>query len=574
MQTKDGSKDSCHGEASISLISTKLFAEGPIKKNKASFIISARRSYLDLLVTPFLPEDNKAGYYFYDINAKINADLSRKDKLILSTFLSRDKFSLRYHDGDYQQRTKIKWGTALMNLKWNHQFTEKLFATTSFVFQDFKLGAIEHYSDIEQYKKQSYRYYKDIDNATSIRDISFRYDLEYKYSPSHDIKAGFISTWHRFAPVASEYIYATDTSQSKETKEGALPQTEAVESGIYLEDTYKPHARIVLNAGLRVTQFAYNSKSYTNPEPRISLIVHVHPKVSIKGSWAIMNQYIHLLNQYTVGPPVDMWIPATGKLKPMKSRQLSTGLLWEPNRKVFFQLEGYYKKNGNLIDYKTGTSYIDIEDVRDGKSWEKIVNIGKGWAYGTEFSANKSKGKFTGFLSYTLSWNFVQFDSINKGKKFYARYDRRHDLSMAIFYKLTSKIKLSALWVYATGNPITLPVGMYHVPRGSVTSQNTDHIDPFYGYNTLYSERNGYRIPSYHRLDLGVQFHKKKKHWEGTWEVNIYNVYNRLNIYYYFIVQKGTAPNLYYDDKPYGYYELKKLTLFPFLPSISYKISF
>jgi hypothetical protein len=556
MNMKEGNKEKLHGEGGIGLISSRLTLEGPLKKQKSSFLISGRRTYADALIRPLMPKDERGGYYFYDLNTKVNYDFGRKNKLYLSGYFGQDRFFYRSKYDGGTEKAGFNWGNATGTLRWNHLFSERLFANTSLIFSNYRFNIYSREKD-----RDGAEY--NLDYFSGIRDIGFKYDLDFFPSPQHAIKAGVLSTYHRFTPSA---IVLKDSDVNEFKRE--IDAIHVVESGVYVEDLYKPISQLRINAGFRLSHFAAKHKQYIRPEPRVSASYGLRNDLSVKASYAVMNQYVHLISNTGIGLPTDLWVPTTSRIAPQQSQQVAAGIAKDFTEKgLTLTLEGYYKKSKNILGYKEGASFLLIDEGPEGAnevSWENNVAAGKGWSYGMEFLLQKKIGRFSGWAGYTLSWTQLQFDLLNFGKKYYARYDRRHDISLVGIYELTPKITLSGTWVYGTGNAITLPLGEYfayeHRPgRGgsfALVSQND------------YGQKNGSRMAAYHRLDFGIQFHKKKRWGERTWEISFYNAYSRKNPFFYFIDYK-------YDDKTQTQEGiLKQITLFPIIPSFSYSFKF
>lgn len=567
MQMKDGNKEKIKGEAGIGLISSRLTLEGPLKKNKASFLVSARRTYLDLLIRPFISgyQDPKVGYYFYDFNAKLNYVIDYKNKLYLSGYFGKDKFYARESKEEADKGTKtrggINWGNATGTLRWNHLINEKLFSNVSLIFTNFLFDI--NFINKDANNDAQLRYF------SGIRDYSIKADFDYYLNTKHTIKAGLVATYHYFRPDA---IVLKDSYQGTDNLNfTSTTKINAVETAVYAEDDFKISDKWRANGGIRLSNFNVKSKTYFNPEPRISLRYAIRSDLSLKASYATMNQYIHLLSNSGIGLPSDLWVPSTDKVKPQHSSQVALGIAKDLKWKAAdfeISVEGYYKKSKKIIGYKEGASFINvsISNVGLGEdykfTYEDIVTSGQCDSYGAEFFLQKKTGKFTGWIGYTLSWTWLQFDELNFGKRFPARYDRRHDISLVGTYKLNERITLSAVWVYGTGNAITLPLTSYNIP---VTPYSTDYTG---GYNNTtvndYGDKNSFRMTPYHRLDLSIQFHRQKKHYERIFELGAYNAYNRHNAFYYY-----TA----YDDKT-KQTKLKQVSLFPIIPSVSWTFKF
>jgi hypothetical protein len=562
LNMKEGNKQEWHGEAGIGLISSRFMLEGPLKKDKASILISGRRTYADLLAMSFMGS-RKFGYFFYDFNAKINYDFGRKNKLYLSGYFGRDKCHYKDSEGSSRNKNNFFWGNATATIRWNHLFNDKIFSNTSLIYSKYKFLVSATEQNIIDNNINTYAEY-----YSGIQDVTLKYDMDYLPAPKHWIKAGFLITDHFYEPHAFVSIDNIINTFERDYKSNI-----GLENAIYIEDTYMPICCLKINAGLRLSAFITNRKNYWNLEPRISTAWRIIDNIAFKASYAEMNQYIHLLSNTGVGLPTDLWVPATDKVKPQTSKQLAAGVIWDIlNKGLTFSLEGYYKKMNNIITYKEGSSFIDMtanELTTTQDAWENKVTSGKGKSYGLEFLLHRKIGKLSGWVGYTLSWTKLQFDSVNFGKEYYARYDRRHDISVVGIYKLSSKITLSASWIYGTGNAITLPTSGYFANTHTISQSYTFDYNNDTKWVQTFSQKNDFRMEPYHRLDVGIQFHKKKKWGERTWELSVYNVYNRHNPYFY-----TTAGIGYNSEKSIYNNQLKKVTLFPIIPSITYSIKF
>jgi outer membrane receptor for ferrienterochelin and colicin len=560
LQMKDGDKERIHGEAGIGLIASRLTLEGPIIKDKCSFLISGRRTYIDALVAPFLPKDGKLGYYFYDMNAKINYVFNDKNRLYLSGYFGQDKFYLKRKTSDSESMSGINWGNATSTLRWNHLFNSQLFSNLSFIFTNYKLG-------IENQQKYGNDYYN-LKYVSNIRDFGIKYNFDFIPAPNHYIRFGANATWHHFIPQAL-VIKASDPNNEFNNKALAV---DTYEGGVFIEDDWRMNPKLKMNIGFRLSAFSSKGNNFFNPEPRASLRYLLGNDFSFKGSYAMMNQYLHLLSNTGVGLPTDLWVPATNKVKPQQSQQVALGLAKDlPSKNITITVEGYYKWMKNVLNYKEGANFLNVADNSNAETqndWQTKVVSGTGLSYGAEFLIQKKVGKFTGWIGYTLSWTWLQFDSLNFGERFPARYDRRHDISVVGIYKINDHITLSATWVYGTGNAITLPIASYGVEQHTVPG--TQQAQPVAGGIWPYSEagdygkKNSFRMSPYHRMDIGIQFHKKLKRCVRTFEVSVYNVYNRQNPYFYYInYDQNSKKN-----------KLMQASLFPILPSVSWSYKF
>lgn len=564
MNMKEGNKEKWHGEGGIGLISSRLTVEGPLSKGKSSILLSGRRTYADLILRPILKatDSENTGYYFYDLNAKINYDFGRKNKVYLSGYFGKDKFYLRNNLGGVKENVGFLWGNSTGTLRWNHLFSNRVFANTSIIYSNYKFGIYDKYKVVAENKDYYAEYY------SGIRDFSIKYDLDFIHSTKHWVKAGALTILHRFMPHAFVEI---DVPANVNTRIYSV--TEGIESGIYAEDTWQPFASLKVNGGLRFTHFLASEKQYHFFEPRLSVAWRLLNDFALKGSYASMNQYIHMVSGTGINLPTDLWVPTTDRVRPQHSSQVAFGAVKDIQKPdLTVSVEGYYKIMDNVIGYKEGASFLELNEAGSGNgiNWEDNVTSGRAWSYGMEFLINKKAGKFTGWIGYTLSWTQMQFDSLNFGRKFWARYDRRHDISVVGTYMLNDRITLSGTWVYGTGNAITLPVSEYYAPYHNYEDDFNFHYPPGYTPPLFrgkmvddYSEKNNFRMRPYHRLDFGIQFHKQKKWGERIWEISVYNAYNRKNPFYYYYEQ--TIPQT-------G--RLKQVSLFPIIPSFTYSFRF
>ncbi len=555
LQMKDGNKEKIHGEAGIGIISSRLTLEGPIIKNKCSFLVSARRTYIDALIYPFLPKDNKGGYYFYDLNAKFNYVISDKDRVYLSGYFGRDKFYFRSKYYDSETKAGLDWGNATGTLRWNHLFHSRLFSNLSLIFTNYQLGI----NETEKYKTD----YFSLKYISDIRDLGAKYNFDFMPSPNHYIKFGIASTWHHFVPQA---LVVKSSNPNDDFKSKSRP-IDTYEGGIYVEDDWRVTEKLKMNIGFRLSAFSSRGDNFFNPEPRASVRYLLGNNFSIKSSYAVMNQYLHLLSNTGIGLPTDLWVPATNKVKPQQSQQIALGLAKDlTDQNLTITLEGYYKWMKNVLNYKEGSSFLDVNDnsnVEGQSDWQDKVVSGTGLSYGAEVLIQRKVGRFTGWIGYTLSWTWLQFDSLNFGVRYPARYDRRHDISVVGIYKLNDHITISSTWVYGTGNAITLPLSSYAVEQHSpVLGSGLGYTYP--SSVNDYGKKNSFRMAPYHRMDIGIQFHKKLKRCIRTFEFSVYNVYSRQN------------PFFYYTEYNYNFRRsrLMQVSLFPIIPSVSWSYKF
>ena len=578
---KDGNKDSYHVEGGVGVISSNLMVEGPIIKDKASFMISGRATYLDLLMLPLMKiagSGATGGYYFFDLNGKLNFDLSKKDKLYFSAYFGRDKFHVSQSDHSYGTTDKYRmglfWQNATATARWNHLFTNKIFSNLSFVFSDYTMNT---------YMKYKYFYgSNDPDNEmfssdfnSGIRDYTLKYDVSFHPNATHRILAGAAVTYHEARPNAM--TMKTDTLTLRH-----VDKNRGLEYAVYVEDEINIRNKFRINPGVRLVGFSVPRKTWFSPEPRLSMSYNFLPNLALKASYAMMSQNMILLSTSTIGLPTDLWVPVTDKIRPQRSQQVALGLHYDLQKpRLSFSLEGYYKQMNHILAYKEGTSYFTsviqqlLEEEQSNSfesQWTNNVTSGKGWSYGVEFLVRKEVGKFTGWVGYTLSWTKQQFDELNFGEPFFARYDRRHDVSIVLMYSPTKKINLSLSWVFATGNAVTLPTSVYTAE--TLDDYLNNFLPPeefpsnYYGFVENYGKKNDFRMKPFHHLDIGVQFIKphKKNNGQSIFEVSIYNVYNHHNPFFYFTEQD------YVNGQ--ARYTLKQISIFPIIPTFTYHFKF
>ena len=573
---KDGNQKDFTVDATVGIIASKLTIEGPIKKNKSSFIISGRRTYLDILAQPLIRAaaqgDGTGGYFFYDLNGKVNYTINSHNRIYLSGYTGKDKFYARgedKYDTGIEQVTEnydyyLGWGNLTGTLRWNHQFNDKLFSNLSLIYTKF------NFSIGEQLKRKTVD-----DNGTTIEndvlnfqsgvhDYTAKYDFDWIPAPKHFFKFGVAYTYHQFNTGAFQYQSHIDNNAIFDTTVGSKP-IYSNEGYAYIEDDWQISARLKANIGLHYSADYVNEKLYSHPEPRLSLRYLLNENISIKASFCTMQQYIHLLANSNIGLPTDLWVPATDKVPAQKSWQPALG--YSQSFKLHEQecewtLEGYYKQMDGVIDYLGGANFLSTTET-----WEEKVAVGHGWSYGAEIFIQKKTGRFTGWFGYTLSWSMRQFDDINFGKIYPYKYDRRHDIEIVGTYKLNDNCDIGITWVYGTGNAITLPIAKYYDGgKNSLLNIINGDLNGYgYYYNDIeyYGEKNSTRMKAYHRLDIGFNWHKKKKWGERTFTLGIYNVYSRMNPYFYY---------LGYDNKGNPQYEM--ISLFPIIPSVSYSLHF
>ena len=556
MRMKEGNNQKLHGQGGIGLISSRFTLEAPIVKDKASFLISGRRTYVDLLFKTFSNNEgvDNTSLYFYDLNVKTNWRINQNNRLFLSGYFGRDIFG---YSEDYNS-FGFSWGNATTTLRFNHIFNSRLFSNTSLIFSDYNYL-------IKLEDKGHTNFYFDL--GAGIQDMSIKNDFNYFLNDRHKINFGFDITHHSLKPSTF-----SSSEFSEELEKLNLTNRYAFENALYLSDKFNISDRLKLYYGLRYTNFIhlgggdftkYNEqgapefthhynrwqavKTFHGLAPRISLSYAFNDKHSVKTAFSKTYQFLHLMTNSSSSNPTDVWMPSGLNIPAQKSYQTSFGYfrnLLDGN--LEFSAEVYYKTMHNVVDYKTGAQITLNPEI------EKDLLYGQGKAYGLELLLRKKQGKLNGWISYTLSRSLKQFDGVNNGKWFSARQDRIHDISVVMNYKLSSRVDFGAVWVYYTGNAVTFPAGFYQIDGQE------------YPY---FTERNGGRMPNYHRMDVSLTLHNKpEKKFRSNWNFAIYNAYGRLNPYFIY----------FREDWEHNGQTLKakQFTLFRWVPSISYNFKF
>ncbi|WP_143960789.1 TonB-dependent receptor [Litoribacter populi] len=557
---KEGNMKEFHGEGSIGLIASKLTLEGPIVKDKTSFLVSARRTYIDLLARPFIRRETggqeSAGYYFYDLNAKVNHIFDDKNRLYLSVYGGEDVGYTRsdYSANNNNERIKSKsetglgWGNLITALRWNHIFNNKLFANFSGTYTKYHFRIFDEYDYSRVGNGLNEDRFYQADYRSGIRDYALKADFDYIPNTNHYVRFGANHIFHRFTPGV---FTATERAEWFDMESGDIYDSQ--EYALYVEDDIQLGRKFKLNAGLHYSGFLVDGEHYNSLQPRISSRYLVNESSSVKASFATMTQFIHLLSNAGLGLPTDLWVPATSNIGPQQSWQTSLGYYKSLPGGFEYSVEGYYKEMEGLIEYKDGASFLNM-----GENWEDKVEVGRGRSYGVEMLLQKKIGKTTGWLGYTLPKTERQFENLNRNQWFPFRYDRRHDLSLTISHHITPKIHLSGTWVYGTGNAISIPTEIYQ------SYENHQFYGHMMGQVEHYDARNNFRMRDYHRLDLGVNFIKQKRWGERVWNISVYNAYNRMNPFYMDITRNRQTQQKV----------LAQYSLFPVLPSFSYGFKF
>jgi hypothetical protein len=547
IRMKDGNDKKFGAEAGIGIISSHLNLEGPIVKDKGSFSISGRRTYADLFLK--ISRDtsvNKSILYFYDLNVKANYDINKNNRIYLSGYFGKDVFG-------YSDIFALDWGNATGTLRWNHLYSDRLFSNTSIIFSKYDYNIHTKFGTTKGLI------------ISKIQDWNLKQDYEYFINSKYSLKFGINVIHHKIIPG----VVTLESNSSIQSLN--LPHKYAWESAIYISGEYKPVERLIIQPGLRISSFSvvgpgeyftydasgntidttyYRSgkliRTYFNPQPRLSLNLILSDKNSIKASYARNIQDLHLLSNSTSGNPTDSWIPSSNIVKSEIADQVALGYFRNfKDNNYEFSAEIYFKYFQNQIDYKDGAMITLNENA------EALLLFGKGRAYGLELFLKKKYGKLNGWIGYTLAKTEKKINGINNSRYYPAKQDRTHDISIVGIYEIAKKWTVSATWVYYTGNAVTFPSGKYEI---------NDKVINYY------TERNGYRMPAYHRLDIGATWNMRKTEtYESSLNFSCYNVYGRENAYSITFRQNPDDPSRM---------QALQTTLFRWVPSITFNIKF
>lgn len=543
---KEGNITEPWGVVSVSPVSGSITLEGPIKPDTSSFIVSGRRTFLDLPVRLFLTlsQPIQAGYYFYDFTAKANWKINPKNRVYLSSYFGKDRYFINNKEGQSKTDFSYNWGNVTTVLRLNSILDPKLFANFTGYWSNF----YNRQNIILKDQENKFKY----NIGSGLNDLALSADFDYFPSVSHSIKFGAKGSAQSFSPQ-----YIVYNSSEKDTTFGKGTGSKAFILSMYSEDDMSISRKLAANIGFRIDNYLTGSKNYFYFQPRISVRYLLDSHLSVKVSYSKMAQFLHLLSNSSVGLPTDLWVSSTEKVKPQNSWMTSLGLFYELLPGIEFSLDGYFKKMQNIIRFEEGTSFVSSRQ----RSWEDNVISGKGKAYGGEFLVKKETGKLTGWIGYTLSWAENQFDELNNGNPFPYRYDKRHDFSVLGQYKIyddgIDSKSFSLAFTYNTGYAVSIPDIKYQGMNILTENGYDGWLGMFDAFKTRvsYITPNNYRMPDFHHLDIGYHLTRKLSTYrERTWSFSVYNVYNRLNPWYYY--KK--------DEK------LRQVSLFPIIPSVSF----
>ena len=559
---KEGNLKEFAGEASLGVLSSQVTLEGPLKKDRASFLVAARRTYIEPLVALAQyfqdnPPAERARYFFHDANLKFNYILSRRDRLYVSAYTGQDGFRERLDiPNEQSERDRMDWFGHLASLRWNRTLGNRAFANTLVGATNYRFK--QSLNRVEEITpgKEDYENVYDARYFSSIRDVTVKTDIDYVPNPRHYVRVGLEGTLHRFIPGAAEAISEAPGGDLAEVDRKPVGTIDSREVALYVENDLEIPGVVRLNPGVRFSTYFVDGRSHRSFEPRLSAQRRLRGEAMLHASYTEMQQYVHLLKTNGFdGLSMDLWLPLAEGASPLRARQASLGVTYAwPAAGYDIALDGYRKWMTGLIQYKGGIPPVESAYVE----WPSLIETGDGSSYGFEALARKTQGRLTGWVAYTWARTTRQFENLNGGESFPDRFDRRHDIAVVAQHRLTSKIDISANWVFGSGYAIWLPSAQYIVEPVWDTFGN-----PFSSSVTHYGPRNASRLPAYHRLDVSVRFRQQRTWGEHAFVVGAWNAYNKMNPF-----------RLQIDDPHIEPGKFRRLTLFPLLPILAYNIKF
>ncbi len=550
VRLREGNKNKFAATGGIGLISSRLTLEGPLQKGKSSFIVSGRRTYVDLITNLINkanennPDFNRIpGYNFYDLNAKANFSLGKRDVLYVAGYFGRDVFGFN----SSLFKFNFNWGNATGTLRWNHLYNSRMFSNTTLTVSDYQYNINNEVTGFS------------FGLGSNIKDVNLKHDFYYTPGTGHEVRAGLSLTHHTF-----DIGRLKAGSNDGEISFSAGQTLQGSEFAAYVSDDWDILPKLKINAGLRLSGFVGNDAAYIRPEPRIALRYLPNARLSIKASYARMHQYVHLVSNSGISLPTDVWYPSTKNVKPQQSDQFAAGWSMEITKGLALNNEYYYKKLRNQIDF------IDHARLFANDNLEDEFAFGDGYSYGMELGLEKTTGKFTGWIGYTLAYvRRGNFERIMDGRFFSPRFDRRHDLSVVAMYEVTRWLSLTSTFVFGSGDLTWLPSG-----RSIFQDVSGAPISPIL---PIYGDRNTFRMPPYHRMDLGIVLRFFPKWGENDLSISVYNVYDRRNPYFLYL-EPQYAQDFGENGPPPGAVPTriapKQVSLFPILPSVTWNFKF
>jgi hypothetical protein len=541
VKLNEGNKKEFSGAGGVGLISSRLTLEGPLKKDKSSFMVSGRRTYVDLITRQI--NNSREGdedfnpipdYFFYDLNAKMNFEVNDKNKIYWSGYLGRDFFKF----SDDQIDINFNWGNTASTLRWNRIINPRFFSNLSFTISDYNYKFKNRFGDLATFTLTS-----------GIRDYTIKQNFFFKPNNKHNIRFGIDYTRHQFE--IGRLQFGDDAGSFNFT---AGQNFTGNSFAGYFADDFEINKKWKINYGVRISGF-YNEKFFGGIEPRFSAKYSLNPTLSLKASYTNMSQYVHLVSTSGASLPTDIWYPTDIVATPQRSNQIAAGVSWSITDNLLLTNEVYYKWTNRVVDLRDGAQIF----VNDDLSSEFV--FGNGTSYGNELYLEKKKGKFTGWIGYTLALSELEFPEIRNGDPFPPRYDTRHDLSIVGLFQLNRRWNFTATWIFTSGAPTTIPIGRFFI-------QGIPGADPQFVIPE-YSLRNDFRMPNFHRMDLGVVCKFWHKWGTSDLTLSIYNAYDRRNPFFLYIDINDTNEDSIPDS-----FKAKQVSLFPILPSLTYNFKF
>ena len=556
---KEGNLKKLEGEGGIGLISSRVMLEGPIMKDRASFLVAGRRTYIDQLLRPFQLRRDRFRPAFYDLNAKINYVLSSRDRIYLSGYLGRDRFTYKRKptpvpNVDDHLTYKLGWHNRLASLRWNRLIGARLFANTLIGITQYRFSSSTQSLDKTETESIEYdqRWY------SKIIDWTAKIDFEFIPNSKHYVRFGSEAILHYFTPGSTQTRLDESGRPSLNLLQTPTGTLKSKEIALYIEDEIQLHRALRMSMGIRFSGYDASEERYGSIEPRLGVRVRINDRTAAKASFVWSKQYVHLLTGSGATLPTDLWIPSGDRIPPQQGYQIAFGIHQSyQNGSYEVSVEGYFKRMTGHLEYKMGADRLQSAFL----NWPDIVEIGKGSSYGAEFFVNKKRGRLTGWMSYTWARTTRQFESLNNGLSFPDGFDRRHDISVVLQYELSNSRHLSAVWAYGSGYPVWVPTGSY-----IRSAKFGPWLDYFYPHELLdFGPVNTARAPASHRLDVGMHFQKKRSWGERTISIGLYNAYNRQNPM--FVYPKSDESGKY----PITF---RQLSLLQLMPSLSWQWKF
>lgn len=569
IRMKDGDMKERHGEYALGNLAMKFSLQGPIKTDTSSYFISIRRCNFDLLTRLAALVDSQgevqAGYTFFDAYGKVNVILNPKQRLYFSFYAGRDRIFINSHskannpeEFSAKYKSNIAWGNQMSSIRLNHVYSPKTFGNTTFAFTHYgytnNVAAKQAAFGSNDYSNQS-----EIAFTSAVTDVLLKQDFHHHLHEDHTLQFGMNLIWHNFNQGQISYTSTQmENTRATDTPKNTLPGLESI---LYVEDEFTLNEKTGFSLGLNFSTYHIQSNSFYSLQPRLLARRKLGSHSALKASFVTMRQFTHLLSNNGAGLPSDLWIPATKDLHPSNCIQAALGFATAltSSRQWEFSTEVYAKKFNQLVEYKEGISFFSSNpNITD-----KVTNGGVGRAHGVELQLQKMQGRTTGWCSYSLSRNERQFANLNDGNWFPFRYDRTHVATLVVNHDLNESISFSATWMYSTGTPVTLAqqqYGAFNYFNFQNTPQETESMYAPFPAGHIYNGRNSYRLVDFHKLDIAVNFTKKKPNGSRTWNISLYNAYNRQNPFFLF----------YRVDRNDDLIKLYQLSIFPIIPSFSY----